>query len=45
MNKVLVVEDSLTVRKILSKLLEDNPYLTPVLCKDFAEATRELEFT
>jgi diguanylate cyclase (GGDEF)-like protein len=43
MNKVLVVEDSLTVRKILSKLLEDNPYLTPVLCKDFAEATRELE--
>ena len=43
MNKVLVVEDSLTVRKILSKLLEDNPYLTPILCKDFAEATQELE--
>ena len=43
MNKVLVVEDSLTVRKILSKLLEDNPYLTPVLCKDFSEATLELE--
>ncbi|MDO6567223.1 diguanylate cyclase [Alteromonas sp. 1_MG-2023] len=43
MYKILVVEDSLTVRKVLSKLLESNPHLSPVLCETFTEAKLLLE--
>lgn len=43
MYKVLVVEDSLTVRKIVNKLIEDNPHFTCDLCEDLAEAQSALE--
>ncbi len=43
MYKVLVVEDSLTVRKIVNKLIEDNPHFTCDLCEDLAEAKSALE--
>jgi diguanylate cyclase (GGDEF)-like protein len=43
MYKVLVVEDSLTVRKIVNKLIEDNPHFTCVLCESLAEAKEALE--
>ncbi|MHC6647463.1 response regulator [Alteromonas sp. HB246098] len=43
MYKVLVVEDSLTVRKIVNKLIEDNPHFTCDLCEDLAEARSALE--
>lgn len=43
MFKILVVEDSQIVRKILNKLVEDNPHFTSVLCSDYAEAKQKLE--
>jgi len=43
MYKVLVVEDSSTVRKIVNKLIEDNPHFTCDLCEDLAEAKSALE--
>jgi len=43
MYKALVVEDSLTVRKIVNKLIEDNPHFTCVLCESLAEAKEALE--
>ena len=43
MYKVLVVEDSLTVRKIVNKLIEDNPHFTCDLCEDLAEAQSALD--
>ncbi|MCZ8528890.1 response regulator [Alteromonas sp. PRIM-21] len=43
MYKVLVVEDSLTVRKIVNKLIEDNPHFTCDLCEDLAEARSALD--
>ena len=43
MYKVLVVEDSITVRKIVNKLIEDNPHFTCDLCEDLAEAKSALE--
>ncbi|MEC8230866.1 MAG: diguanylate cyclase [Pseudomonadota bacterium] len=42
MYKVLVVEDSATVRKIVNKLIEDNPHFTCDLCEDLAEASTAL---
>ena len=42
MYKVLVVEDSVTVRKIVNKLIEENPYFTCDLCEDLAEAKNAL---
>lgn len=42
MYKVLVVEDSATVRKIVNKLIEDNPHFTCDLCEDLAEASSAL---
>ncbi|GEA05326.1 diguanylate cyclase response regulator [Alteromonas sp. KUL42] len=42
MYKVLVVEDSITVRKIVNKLIEDNPHFTCDLCEDLAEASAAL---
>lgn len=42
MFNVLVVEDSLTVRKVLFKLLRDNPYFSCVLCEDYAQAKLQL---
>lgn len=43
MYKVLVVEDSLTVRKIVNKLIEDNPHFTCDLCENLSEAQQALE--
>lgn len=43
MYKVLVVEDSVTVRKIVNKLIEENPHFTCDLCEDLAEAKGALE--
>ena len=43
MYKVLVTEDSPIVRKILFKLIEDNPYFQSVLCEDLASAREQLE--
>ncbi len=43
MYKVLVVEDSVTVRKIVNKLIEDNPHFTCDLCEDLAQAKEALE--
>ena len=43
MYKVLVVEDSVTVRKIVNKLIEENPHFTCDLCEDLAEAKSALE--
>lgn len=42
MYKVLVVEDSATVRKIVNKLIEDNPHFTCELCEDLGEASTAL---
>lgn len=42
MFKVLVTEDSPIVRKILYKLIEDNPYFQSVLCEDLASAAKQL---
>jgi diguanylate cyclase (GGDEF)-like protein len=38
MYKILVIEDSVTVRMIVKKLIEDNPHFTCQLCKNYAEA-------
>ncbi len=43
MFKILVVEDSHIVRKILNKLVEDNPHFQSVLCADYAQAKAKLE--
>ncbi|MCP4236990.1 MAG: diguanylate cyclase response regulator, partial [Aestuariibacter sp.] len=43
MYKVLVTEDSPIVRKILFKLIEDNPYFQSVLCEDLSSAREQLE--
>ena len=43
MFKILVVEDSQIVRKILNKLVEDNPHFHSVLCSDYAEAKQKLD--
>lgn len=42
MYKVLVVEDSATVRKIVNKLIEDNPHFTCDLCENLAQASAAL---
>ncbi len=42
MYKVLVTEDSPIVRKILFKLIEDNPHFQSVLCEDLASAQKQL---
>ena len=43
MYKVLVVEDSVTVRKIVYKLIEDNPLLSCDLCENLAQAEVALQ--
>ena len=43
MFKILVVEDSQIVRKILNKLVEDNPHFQSVLCADYAQAKAKIE--
>jgi len=43
MFKILVVEDSQIVRKILNKLVEDNPHFQSVLCSDYAQAKAKIE--
>ncbi|TPV61769.1 diguanylate cyclase [Aestuariibacter sp. GS-14] len=42
MHKILVTEDSPIVRKILFKLIEDNPHFQSVLCEDLASAQKQL---
>ncbi|MBM6549837.1 diguanylate cyclase [Marinomonas ostreistagni] len=42
MYNILIVEDSIVVRKILNKLIGDNPYFNCVLCQDLAEAQAQL---
>ena len=43
MYNILVVEDSQIVRKILNKLVEDNPHFHCVLCSDYKEAQEKLQ--
>ncbi|MBU3020562.1 response regulator [Aestuariibacter sp. A3R04] len=43
MFNILVVEDSQIVRKIINKLVEDNPHFHSVLCSDYAEAKQKLQ--
>ncbi|WP_420933745.1 diguanylate cyclase [Alteromonas sp. A081] len=43
MYKVLVVEDSVTVRKIVYKLIEDNPLFSCDLCENLAQAELALQ--
>ncbi|GEA12514.1 response regulator [Alteromonas sp. KUL49] len=42
MQKVLVIEDSSTVRKVLTKLIGDNPNLHCVACANLAEAKEQI---
>lgn len=43
MHKILVIEDSVTVRMIVKKLIEDNPHFNCELCKDLAQAKKVFE--
>ncbi len=43
MQKVLVIEDSSTVRKVLTKLIGDNPKLHCVACANLAEAKEQID--
>lgn len=43
MYNILIVEDTIVVRKILNKLIGDNPHFKCVLCQDLAEAKMQLE--
>ena len=43
MHKILVIEDSVTVRTIVKKLIEDNSHFNCELCKNLAQAKKAFD--